>query len=161
MLRNIVTRTELARLASLPSHQTGQSSRVLRTYQARFFNTEDKIPRSDKESSGHEATPEGDHHDVPMSRPDMSIVQPDVHSEVLDIDRSRPLPPPAYAATRLEHVTGADQDLKFDHHDNQVFEEANPTDKRGKNDDTSINNPDLARSLGLNQSSGDQRDQRK
>lgn len=102
-----------------------------------FYSTENKTPQPEKElSSSKQTTPEGatEHTDIPI--PKKSPVAPPTEPEVPKIDRSRPLPPPAYAASRLEHVKGiVDQELKFDHHDNQLFEEEpeGPEDLRAAN----------------------------
>jgi len=128
---------QLEKLSRLPSHQNHQFSRVLRTLDARFYNTMDKTPQPEKElSSTKQATPEGapQYTDVPI--PKKSPVAPPTEPEVPKIDRSRPLPPPAYAASRLDQVKGIeDQELKFDHSGNQLFEEEpkGPDDLRTAN----------------------------
>lgn len=100
-------------LSRLPYHQTGQTiPRVLRTIQARHYNNE-TTPKNQ---------PEGEPQYTEIPVPPDNPVAPPSEPEVPKIDRSRPLPPPAYARSRLGHVTSADdQELKFYQQDNQSY----------------------------------------
>jgi len=87
---------ELARLARLPSHQlTSQSPRVL-SHPVRTLAT-----NNTNNTQGHDE----DKPDIPP--PSRSPISPPQPQELPKIDRSRPLPPPAYAGSRLDNIPGS------------------------------------------------------
>lgn len=63
--------------------------RILTTFQVRTFSNNTEIPP-----------------------PEKSPISPENPLEVPKIDRSRPLPPPAYAGSRLDHVKPSGEDRR-------------------------------------------------
>jgi len=92
---------ELARLARLPSHQlTSQSPRVL-SHPVRTLAT----IHTNRHQGHDEDKPDVPPPDIPP--PSRSPISPPQPHELPKIDRSRPLPPPAYAGSRLDNTPGS------------------------------------------------------
>lgn len=127
MLRNIGS--ELGRLTqSLPSHQPLAQFRRVLVPSARGYATGDKNLEGD-----HEGQPQFT--EVPI--PDKEPISPPAPQEFPKIDHSRPLPPPAYARSRLGNVQGAEdiEDQTFNQPAASLFEEdpKSPDDIRAMN----------------------------